>query len=121
MTPPPRKRPRPVSSSVSPASTARPSLTRYVDALRAGLVPPRELEPLGHETRARERLLLGLRLDQPVIVADVAAALDLSATERLAERGLVEVGDGAEEIRLTERGRYLGGGVTAELMRLACA
>ena len=42
-----------------------------------------------------------------------------SAAERLVSGGLVELsasGDG-ERIRLTRRGRFLGGGVTAELAR----
>jgi oxygen-independent coproporphyrinogen-3 oxidase len=97
-----------------------PSLTRYADALDAGLRPPREVERLDDATRARERLLLGLRLDEPVVLADVAEALDVGALDRLARRGLVEVdanGRG-EEIRLTDRGRFLGGAVSAELMEL---
>ena len=95
-----------------------PGLPRYVQALAAGAAPPRELEPIDAATSARERLLLGLRLDEPVVVADVAHALDRDALTRLVELDLVEVttnGRG-EEIRLTRRGRFLGGGVTAELM-----
>ena len=95
-----------------------PSLPRYVAALARGDEPVRELEPIDEETRTRERLLLGLRLDEPVVLADVIAALDADALERLRTLGLVEVtanGRG-EELRLTRRGRFLGGGVTAELL-----
>ena len=95
-----------------------PGLPRYVRALAAGAAPPRELEPIDTATSARERLLLGLRLDEPVVVAEVADALDRDALTRLVELDLVEVttnGRG-EELRLTRRGRFLGGGVTAELM-----
>ena len=95
-----------------------PGLPRYIQALAAGTAPPRELEPIDAATSARERLLLGLRLDEPVVVADVADALDRDALTRLVELDLVEVttnGRG-EELRLTRRGRFLGGGVTAELM-----
>jgi oxygen-independent coproporphyrinogen-3 oxidase len=95
-----------------------PALARYVEALAAGSAPPRETEPLDEETRSRELLMLGLRLDEPVAVADVDGALDRAALARLVELGLVEVtvnGRG-EELRLTRRGRFLGGGVTAELM-----
>ena len=98
-----------------------PGLGRYVDALGAGSRPPRETEVLDDETRERERLLLGLRLDEPLPVADVDRALDRRAMARLASSGLVEMtsnGSG-EEIRLTRRGRFLGGGVTAELVELA--
>ena len=36
-------------------------------ALAEGRQPPRELEPLDDETRRRERVLLGLRLDEPLL------------------------------------------------------
>jgi putative oxygen-independent coproporphyrinogen III oxidase len=95
-----------------------PSLSRYVSALAVGDEPPREVEPIDHATHVRERLLLGLRLDEPVAVADVAEALDRDALVRLVGLGLVERGANGrgEELRLTRRGRFLGGGVTAELM-----
>jgi hypothetical protein len=46
------------------------------------------------------------------------AALDADALARLSAHRLVEVRAGGEldEIRLTERGRFLGGAVTAELV-----
>jgi oxygen-independent coproporphyrinogen-3 oxidase len=96
----------------------RPSLPRYVAALARGEEPARELERIDEETRGRELLLLGLRLDEPVVLADVGDAVDVDALQRLSDLGLVEVtanGRG-EELRLTRRGRFLGGGVTAELM-----
>lgn len=94
------------------------SLGAYLGALRAGGPPPRELEPLDDSTRLRERLLLGLRLDEPLPLAAVAGVLDRTAAERLAAGGLVELGgaNGASTIALTHRGRFLGGGVTAELL-----
>ena len=94
------------------------SLPRYVAALAAGEAPPCELEPIDSETHAREALMLGLRLDEPVVLADVAQAVDHEALARLTEHGLVEVtanGRGPE-LRLTPRGRFLGGGVTADLL-----
>jgi coproporphyrinogen III oxidase-like Fe-S oxidoreductase len=99
-------------------STNTPGLGRYVDSVLAGLRPSREVEHLDEETRERERLLLGLRLDEPLRVAQVENALDADAARRLAAGGLVELhanGSGPE-IRLTRRGRFLGGGVTAELV-----
>jgi oxygen-independent coproporphyrinogen-3 oxidase len=100
-----------------------PALGRYVAALRAGREPPREIEVLDDAVKLRERLLLGLRLDEPLLLVDVAEALDRSAAERLAAGGLVELGanGGGASIRLTRRGRFLGGGVTAELLELASA
>ncbi len=94
------------------------SLGGYMSALRAGRPPAREIELLDEETRARERLLLGLRLDEPLEVASVDEALDATAAERLAELGLVVLthDGGTRRLTLTRRGRFLGGGVTAELL-----
>jgi putative oxygen-independent coproporphyrinogen III oxidase len=91
-----------------------PALPRYLGALAAGERPPRELEPLPDETRVQERLMLGLRLDEDVPFADVESALDHDALRRLEGLELVERQDGG--LRLTHRGRFLGGGVTAELL-----
>jgi oxygen-independent coproporphyrinogen III oxidase len=91
-----------------------PALPRYLGALAAGVRPPRELEPLPDETRVQERLMLGLRLDEDVPFADVESALDHDALHRLEGLELVERHDGG--LRLTHRGRFLGGGVTAELL-----
>jgi oxygen-independent coproporphyrinogen-3 oxidase len=95
-----------------------PSLPRYVAALAAGAPPPREIEPIDDATHVRELLMLGLRLDEPVVLADVGDALDRDALARMVELGLVQVttnGRG-EELRLTRRGRFLGGGVAADLI-----
>jgi oxygen-independent coproporphyrinogen-3 oxidase len=95
-----------------------PGLTRYVEALTSGAKPPSEIETIDSETHDREKLMLGLRLDEPLVVAEVGDALDRSALSRLAERGLVDVSTNGrgEEISLTRQGRFLGGGVTAELL-----
>ncbi len=108
-------------STVSGVRTRNlPSLGGYVAALASGERPRREVEVLDAETQARERLMLGLRLDEPVRVADVDASLDPAALRRLIAGGLVELrpnGTG-DELHLTTRARFLGGGVTAELMAL---
>ena len=98
-----------------------PSLSRYVASLTAGEEPQREVEPIDAETRSRELLLLGLRLDEPVAMADVGGAVDRAALSRLVDLGLVErsANGRGEELRLTRRGRFIGGGVTAELLELA--
>jgi len=97
-----------------------PGLGRYIAALQAGHAPPREAEWLDEATKERERLLLGLRLDEPLSFADVAGALDKRAAERLVAGGLVELSEtgSGDAIGLTRRGRFLGGGVTAELVEL---
>jgi oxygen-independent coproporphyrinogen-3 oxidase len=90
------------------------SLPRYLAALRRGERPQRELEPLEPETQARERVLLGLRLDEPLALAGLSAALDREALARLESHGLLSATD--DTLALTRRGRFLGGGVTAELL-----
>jgi oxygen-independent coproporphyrinogen-3 oxidase len=91
-----------------------PSLARYCAALERGEEPPRELERLDEHTRRVERIMLGLRLDEPLPLAGIEDALDPAAVDRLATLGLLE--RGADELRLTPRGRFLGGGVTASLV-----
>ena len=65
--------------------------------------------------QARERVLLGLRLDEPLPLAGLDGAVDARALERLERLGLVERAATAT-LALTRRGRFLGGGVTAELL-----
>jgi oxygen-independent coproporphyrinogen-3 oxidase len=91
-----------------------PKLAPYLAALASGRRPPRELEQLDGQTRLVERLMLGLRLDRPVPLAEVAGALEPGAIDRLQRLGLVQRTDGG--LGLTRRGRFLGGGVTAELI-----
>ena len=91
-----------------------PSVGRYLAALGRRDEPPRELEPLDPETRGVERLMLGLRLDEPFAIENAADVVDVAALERLVAGGLVERLDGG--VRLTGRGRLLGGAVTVELL-----
>jgi oxygen-independent coproporphyrinogen III oxidase len=93
-----------------------PRLGRYLAALRAGLGPEREVEPLAEQVRRSERVLLGLRLDEPLQLAGLAEAVDADAVDRLERLGLVHRGEAGDALALTERGRFLGGGVTAELL-----
>jgi oxygen-independent coproporphyrinogen-3 oxidase len=103
-----------VSTVAGERRTNKPSLARYCAALERGEAPPRETELLDEPTRSAERLMLGLRLDEPLELAGVEAALDGGAVERLTQLGLVERRPAS--LRLTPRGRFLGGGVTAELL-----
>jgi len=96
-----------------------PRLPAYAASLARGLRPPRELEELSADVQQRERVMLGLRLDEPLAVAGVAPVLDTDALERLERLELVTLGGGGtdgEALALTPRGRMLGGGVTAELL-----
>ncbi len=91
-----------------------PSLPRYVAALSRGDRPARELEPLDDDVQARERLLLGLRLDEPLARDGLDGAVDSDALARLVRGGLVDAA--GDTLVLTRRGRFLGGAVTAELL-----
>jgi putative oxygen-independent coproporphyrinogen III oxidase len=91
-----------------------PRLAAYVAALTAGHSPEREVEPLPLDVRQRERVMLGLRLDEPLVVDGLAGVLDGAALERLQRLGLVRRSGGT--LALTSRGRMLGGGVTADLL-----
>ena len=91
-----------------------PSVGRYVTALGRGDGPPHELEQLDPATRGVERLMLGLRLDEPFAVDGTREVVDAAALERLVASGLVERLEGG--VRLTGRGRLLGGAVTVELL-----
>jgi oxygen-independent coproporphyrinogen III oxidase len=95
-----------------------PSLSGYMATLAAGERPRREYEQLPADLRRRERVMLGLRLDEPLRLDGVASAIDDEARRRLAELGLVTSGGDAETntLALTRRGRFLGGRVTAELL-----
>jgi oxygen-independent coproporphyrinogen-3 oxidase len=90
-------------------------LGRYLEASRSGRRPERELEDVGGDVRARERVMLGLRLDEPLPLAGLRHALDPVGLARVERLGLAARPDG-ETLTLTERGRFLGGAVTAELL-----
>jgi oxygen-independent coproporphyrinogen-3 oxidase len=93
-----------------------PRLGTYLAALAVGEPPTREVEELPGPVRLSERVLLGLRLDEPLVLDGLEGALDAAAVERLERLGLVERGAEGTELALTDRGRFLGGGVTAELL-----
>jgi oxygen-independent coproporphyrinogen-3 oxidase len=95
-----------------------PRLRAYLEALSRGQPPPRELEQLSPDVRARERAMLGLRLDQPLSLSSVDGTLDIEAVERLEALALVQRGDegGAGTLALTTRGRFVGDAVAAELI-----
>jgi oxygen-independent coproporphyrinogen-3 oxidase len=113
---------------IGAVSTARgvrwrttPRLGPYLAALKEGRRPLRELEPLADSILRDERVMLGLRLDEPLRVASVAASLDPAALARLERLGLarlepLESEHSGEALTLTHRGRLLGDAVTADLL-----
>jgi len=96
-----------------------PRLPAYLEALERGSPPAREVEELGADVRRRERVMLGLRLDEPLPLEPTDGVVDRGALRRLEGLGLVAYPTGedrVEALALTRRGRLLGGGVTAELL-----
>jgi len=93
-----------------------PSLGRYMGALQSGERPPCETEPLDPRVKHVERVMLGLRLDEPLRLAGLQDAVDAQALSRIEQLGLATRSPGGETLALTERGRFLGGAVTAELL-----
>jgi len=91
-----------------------PSLRGYLAALSGGQRPPREVEELPEDVRELERVMLGLRLDEPVAVAEIGQRVDLDELSRLEGLGLAERHENT--VVLTRRGRFLGDGVTAALL-----
>jgi hypothetical protein len=57
-------------------------------------------------------------IDAAGVVVDRAPVVDEAALERLEQLGLAErrLDETGETVALTTRGRFLGGGVTAELL-----
>ena len=94
--------------------TNRPSLAGFIDALERGEEPPRSIEQLSAEERARERLLLGLRLDVPLATGELEHAIDPDGLERMVGLGLIEAADGT--LRLTTRGRLLANDVVSSVI-----
>jgi oxygen-independent coproporphyrinogen-3 oxidase len=92
-----------------------PRLAAYVAALARGERPGREVEALSPDVKARERIMLGLRLDEPLLLGAAARALDPDGLERLERLGLARrtVDEHGETLALTSRGRFLGDGATA--------
>jgi oxygen-independent coproporphyrinogen-3 oxidase len=96
-----------------------PRLPVYAASLARGVRPPRETEALPADVKRRERLMLGLRLDEPLVLAGLASVVDGEALLRLEELELVARegrGTTREALLLTSRGRLLGGGVTVDLL-----
>ena len=84
---------------------------------RGGEPPERELEPLDDDVVLRERLMLGLRLDEPLPLDGLERRRSTATrSTRLEAARAGRASRGRRDSRLTERGRFLGGGVTAELL-----
>ena len=91
-----------------------PRLAPYIEALARGEAPIRVEEALTPDERLHERIMLGLRLDEPLAVAPLREGLDLPEVERLAGLGLVVEAGGT--LTLTRRGRMVANDVISRLI-----
>ncbi len=82
--------------------------------LARGESPLRLDELLTPEERLHERILLGLRLDEPIEIAPVRDGLDLAEADRLASLGMTVVDAGT--LTLTRRGRMVANDVISRLI-----
>ena len=80
--------------SPAPAGGTRRACPATWPPSQRGERPARELEPLDAGTQARERVLLGLRLDEPLATAGLDEAIDRDALTTLERQGLVVSGAG---------------------------
>ncbi|HVV58274.1 MAG TPA: radical SAM family heme chaperone HemW [Gaiellaceae bacterium] len=90
------------------------SLPGYLAALARGEAPPREVEELSPDTQASERVMLGLRLDEPLSLHGLEQAVDAAELARLEDGALLVRRE--DTVALTRRGRFVGGAVTARLL-----
>jgi oxygen-independent coproporphyrinogen-3 oxidase len=107
-----------VSTVAGERRRTTPRLGVYLEALREGRAPARELEPLSAEVERDERVMLGLRLDEPLRLDAGAPEVDRDALRRLERLGLARLTSsaGGGELTLTQRGRLVGDAVTADLL-----
>jgi oxygen-independent coproporphyrinogen-3 oxidase len=108
--------------------TNLPNVPRWLAAVEAGKLPPARIEEVAPDVARGERVMLALRLDEPVHI-DVAdlmdGIVDPSGLERVVELGLGDVKPLADEdgtchgsmaLRLNRRGRMLQGAVGSLLL-----
>jgi oxygen-independent coproporphyrinogen-3 oxidase len=94
--------------------TNLPRLDAYLDGVLAGGHAPHRVEHVDPATRLRERLMLGLRLEEGVAMATVAEVVDPAALEQLRGAGIVRLEEG--RIVLERRGRLVADDVVARLL-----
>ncbi len=100
-------------------------LSEYLGDWRGAPFPPHEAETLDPAAKARERMILGLRLRDGIAIADFEHTTGFALPslyrdgeiERLRERGWLEqVGLPDERLRLTDRGLELADEVFVDLV-----
>lgn len=108
--------------------TNLPNVPRWLDAVERGELPPARIERVDERGVRSERVMLALRLDEPVrvVAADLADGIvDAAGVERIVELGLGEATPVADddgvlrgdlELRINRRGRMLQGSVGSLLL-----
>ncbi|MGI9657281.1 MAG: radical SAM family heme chaperone HemW [Gaiellaceae bacterium] len=103
-----------VSTVAQQRWTNQPGLARYLAAAGVGELPPSTEERIAPAVRLWEQAMMGLRLEDGVETRLVEPVLDPDGFERMTAGQLVACE--GERMRLTRRGRMLGGAVTLELL-----
>jgi putative oxygen-independent coproporphyrinogen III oxidase len=95
-----------------------PRLGAYLAALARDESPPHELELVDAETRRRERIMLGLRLDEPLALDGLEPLVDWAGLAQVERLGLAARtgSNGDAALALTHRGRFVADGVVAALL-----
>ncbi len=98
-----------------------PNLPRYMAAVEDGSAPPERREQIDRATRGAERIMLGMRLSQPLELSasDAATYIERPALDRLAAGGVLAVADlpdGGLALTLTRRGRMMLNSVISEVL-----
>ncbi len=101
--------------------TNRPDLAAYLSALKSGVLPPVDIEPLTREEEMEEYCFLGLRMREGIDKNEYTARYGESIEARygavirdLTKKGLLQ--ETVEKISLTKRGVALGNTVFEEFL-----
>jgi coproporphyrinogen III oxidase-like Fe-S oxidoreductase len=108
--------------------TNLPNVPRWLDAVERDELPPARIEQVAPDVARSERVMLALRLDEPLKIAAadlLEGVVDPAGLERVSELELGTVRPLADadgtcrgdmELRLTRRGRMLQGSVGSLLL-----
>jgi oxygen-independent coproporphyrinogen-3 oxidase len=92
------------------------NLAQYCEMLNSNREPIGFREQLSSEQKTMERLMMGIRLAEGVILADVISAIDKANMKSLADDGLVDIDAG--KLIITEKGLPVTDKIIAKLIKL---
>ncbi len=92
------------------------NLAQYYEIINSNREPIGFRERLSSEQKTMERLMMGIRLAEGVILADVISAIDNANLKSLSDDGLVDIIGG--KLIVTEKGLPVSDKIIAELIKL---